>query len=95
MFLFPSWNYCLFILDQTQDDVNHLKLRVAVLEEQNSKLIFTNASLMELVNDLRKAKQELETENRRIKQDSHQERTNGISTIEYFYLLSVNSFFFL
>ncbi|EFO28265.2 hypothetical protein LOAG_00222 [Loa loa] len=63
---------------QTRDDINHLKLRVVALEEQNSKLIFTNASLMELVNDLHKAKQELEAENRRIKQDSHQERTNGL-----------------
>uniref|UniRef100_A0A0R3RXI1 BEN domain-containing protein n=1 Tax=Elaeophora elaphi TaxID=1147741 RepID=A0A0R3RXI1_9BILA len=63
---------------QTQDDINQLKLRVTVLEEQNSKLIFTNASLMELVNDLRKTKQELEAENRRIKQDSLQGRTNGL-----------------
>ncbi|KAK6105201.1 hypothetical protein QQG55_19305 [Brugia pahangi] len=63
---------------QAQDDVNNLRQRVATLEEQNSKLIFTNAGLLEIVNDLRKAKQELEAENRRIKQDSYQERTNGL-----------------
>ncbi|VBB28440.1 unnamed protein product, partial [Acanthocheilonema viteae] len=63
---------------QTRDDVNHLKLRIATLEEQNSKLIFTNASLIELVNDLRKAKEELEAENRRIKQNSLQGKTNGL-----------------
>lgn len=34
---------------------------------------------MELVNDLRKTKQELEAENRRMKQNSLQGRTNDIS----------------
>ncbi|KAM3722075.1 Asparagine--tRNA ligase [Dirofilaria immitis] len=63
---------------QMQNDVNQLKLRVAALEEQNSKLIFTNASLMELVNDLRKTKQELEAENCRMKQDNHHGRPNGL-----------------
>ncbi|VDN20921.1 unnamed protein product [Gongylonema pulchrum] len=38
---------------ETLDEINFLKSRLAALEEQNNKLIYTNASLMELVNDLR------------------------------------------
>lgn len=69
------------ILDpQVADEVNLLKARVAALEEQNSKLIFTNASLMELVNDLRKSKQELEAENIHIKQDNSRDAANGRDT---------------